>query len=164
MLNIREEIMKIFVLIVALLVSTTSYAGLLEFWENTNKLEKEAPPIEFILDVQGKTQGQIYSTAKSWIGESHVVEINDADKDSGRIVGVGIREFYDHQIYFTLRIDTKDNKIKMTFTNFQFLQNGYANPRGIYSKGDLIKATEIAKKRTDEFLEYANKQAVSDKW
>jgi hypothetical protein len=157
---------KVILAVVLLLgvVSLPAFAGFFsDFIENGKRVENPGQPIEVIVEVTGKTQSQLYSTAKSWIGESRIMEITDADKDSGRIVGKGEVGNSQQSNSFSLRIDTKDGKIRLTFSDFFFRDQGIP-PSGIVSKGDLKRANNIANILSQKLRVYATQQAVSDKW
>lgn len=87
-------------------------------------------PIDFVLETPNKSKDQLFSASKSWIAETFVsgkTVIDDADKDSGRIIakgrikkpcdGMQCMGTSDWLIGFTLRIDTKDGKIRTTYTD-----------------------------------------------
>ncbi len=160
--------MKIIMFIAMLLavVSSSAFAGLFPDFDDFKKIDNPNRPIEFILDVPGNTQSQLFSTVKSWLGEVRILTNMDADKDSGRIVGSGGVVTQLEEDDFSLRVDTKNGKVKMSFTNFNFrqLQRSGGTSHGVYDKNDLNKATNIAKIWSDKFLQYANQQSASSKW
>lgn len=143
--------------------------------ENANQ------PIEIIMEAPGKSQGQLYSSVKSWIAETRTAELsaNDADKDSGRIVLKGEAPFpcdgfmdcrlkSGTNIKFSLRIDTKDGKIRMIFSNLiksnpsTALHAGYGDV-DIVAQGDIDAAKSGAQALSNELLTYATKQSASSK-
>lgn len=90
---------------------------------------KEAS-IEKVIDVPGRNKEQIYAATKIWIAEnfrSAKAVIEDDDKNAGRVIGKGIIAYpcsglsclgkEDWKISFTMRVDIKDQKYKITFTN-----------------------------------------------
>lgn len=176
--------MRLVVLFVAL--SLTACAGM-KLAENPNK------PIEIVLDASGKTQGQLFSAAKSWVAETRIarMETADADKDSSRIIvkGNGDRpcentwdclNHKDDTIGFTLRIDTKGGKVKMTFTNLMFHSPVRDDPKNrnvilstlhtrdgdayapAVTQNDIDAANKGANALANEFLSYVTKQSGSN--
>jgi hypothetical protein len=146
-------------------VSVTAYAGLFDLSE-FKKIDNPNQPIEIILEVPGQTQTQLFSTVKAWIAEHHIAEITDTDKEAGRIISEGYVESSVERDAFALRIDTKNDKARMTFTNFYFRQlfTTGGTSHGVYNQHDLNKATAIAHQVSDDFSKYVTKKVTSDKW
>ena len=87
-------------------------------------------PIEKIFEAPGHTKDEIYVASKIWIAESFrsakaVIEYDN--KDEGTIIGNGIIPYpckgfeclakSDWKVRFTIRIDVKDDKFRLTFSN-----------------------------------------------
>jgi hypothetical protein len=148
-------------------------------------------PIEYILDVPGKTKDQLFSASKSWIAETFVSGksvIDDADKDSGRIVAKGqvkhpcgeqSHACGDEYIGFILRLDTKEGKIRMTFTDATVISPatsgnlvGVAYIAGqpetrhpVWMVGELADTKKAFKALSDSLQSYAaNDSAASKNW
>lgn len=147
-------------------------------------------PIEFVLDVPGKTKDQLFSASKSWIAETFVSAksvIDDADKDSGRIIAKGrikhpcVKGFAcgGKLIGFTLRIDTKDGKLRTTFTNptvytpsesghwlgLTYIKGTPESEHAIWADGDLADAKNALKTLGAELQRYAvDESAASKNW
>lgn len=122
------------------------------------------PPVKIVLDVSGKTQNQLYSSAKSWLVESHAGIIADADKDTGRIIGYGSVRDSMEQDKFTLRMDAQNGKLIMTFSDFHFIpwDRSIGASHGIYIQHNLDKANAVAHQLSDDLFKYATKQSASD--
>jgi hypothetical protein len=169
--------MKNFLLMAAaLVIAVLAGCADMKIAENANQ------PIEIVLEAPGKTQGQLYSSAKSWMAETRTagMSVDDADKDSGRIIVSGKAAFpcdgfmdcrlkNDTYIKFSLRIDTKDGKIRMTYTNLvkssprdEHRIHEY-DDRAIVAQGDLDAAKRGAQVLSNELLSYATKQSASAK-
>jgi hypothetical protein len=113
-------------------------------------------PIELIFDAPGKTKDQLFSATKSWIAETFVsakAVIDDADKDAGRIIAKGrvvspckqgMGCLLTKYIAFTLRIDMKDGKARMTFSNLSVISPSHGQyaetENAIWMAGDLEDA------------------------
>lgn len=91
---------------------------------------KENAPVESVINMPGFSKDQIYAGTKSWIAEnfrSAKAVIQDDDKDAGRIIGNGNIKYpcsgfscmtkSDWKLDFTMRVDIKDQKMRVTFTN-----------------------------------------------
>jgi hypothetical protein len=147
------------------MLSIVSLAGCADL-EDYKEIKNPNRPIEVIYDLPGKTQSQIFSAAKSWLAESHLGEATDIDKDSGRIVSQGSVGNSIETDSYTLRIDAKNGKVKMTYTNFYFRQlyKEGGPSHAVFCQHDLNRATEITKQISDQFLLYATTQSTSSKW
>lgn len=90
--------------------------------------------IESVVDVPGRTKEQIYVATKIWIAEtfhSAKAVIENDDKEAGRVIGNGIIAYPCNgigcfgkegwKIGFTMRVDTKDQKFRLTFSNITFI-------------------------------------------
>ncbi len=139
-------------------------------------------PIEFVLDAPGKTQAQLFSSTKSWIAETFVsakAVIDDADKDSGRIIAKGrIKHPCDKgvgclmgaSIGFVMRIDTKDGKIRTTYTSLtKILPATYGaggspeSETAIWAAGDLVDAKTALKDLSDSLQHYVVSDSSENK-
>lgn len=102
---------------------------------------KEIPPRESVIEMPGLSKDQIYAATKIWIAEtfrSAKAVTQDDDKEAGRIIGNG-RINYPcggsaclglavWTLDFTLRVDVKDEKMRIIFTNMSV---GIPSPGGI---------------------------------
>lgn len=114
--------------IVAILLTLTGCAGM-------QPAKNQESSIEMIEDAQGFSKDAIYISTKVWIAEnfkSSKAVIEDADKDAARIIGNGTVKFpcygtwdclaqKDKILGFTMRIDAKDNKFKVTYSNLKMI-------------------------------------------
>jgi hypothetical protein len=88
--------------------------------------------IESVTEMPGYGKEQIYTGTKTWIAEtfqSAKAVIENDDKDAGTIIGNASVEFpcvgnifscagkSDKRLQFTLRVDMKDQKFKVTLSN-----------------------------------------------
>jgi len=104
-------------------------------------------PVEQVFEAPGHTKDEIYNAAKIWIAESFrsakaVIEYDN--KDEGTIIGNGLIPYPckgafdclgkpDWKVRFTVRIDTKDDKFRLTFSNMNLTwpaayRSGIATP------------------------------------
>lgn len=166
--------------------------------EKTENANDASQPIEIILEAPGLTKGQLYSSIKPWMAETRLArfQIMAEDKDSGRVIAKGDikmpcagKDTADCAVNegvlidFDLRIDTKDGKIRMIFTNLvrNFIlvkQAGLAygldqtkdrilHPDGreaITTEPYLKRANLGARALSDGLLASALKQFSSEKW
>lgn len=111
------------VMLAAMAVLSSGCAGNL-----TTNIRTTTTPIENIYKVEGKSKEQIYNLARQWFSEYFVSGesvVDYEDKKAGTIIGKGkiptykkiisFSPYYDRQLYigFKLRVDVKDNKIKI---------------------------------------------------
>jgi hypothetical protein len=88
------------------------------------------PRVEFISDIRGHTQDEIHASTKIWIAESFissepVIELDD--REAGRVIGRAKIKFpcaglacagqHDWKLGFTMRVDARDDKFKVTYSN-----------------------------------------------
>lgn len=146
-------------------------------------------PIEFVLDEPGRTQAQLYSASKSWIAETFVSAksvIDDADKDSGRIIAKGqvkhpcgpqSHACGNEYISFTLRIDTKDGKIRMVYTDatvispptpgmlvgLTYIDGQPSSQHRIWMSGELADAKSAFEALSVKLHDYAASDSAANK-
>jgi hypothetical protein len=146
-------------------------------------------PIEFVMDAPGKTKDQLFSSSKAWIAETFVsakAVIDDTDKDAGRIIakaaikhpcGAGSYACGNEYINFTLRIDTKDGKIRTTYTNVSayspatgghfvgltFIEGTPESRHDLWMAGELADANKAFKDLSDSLLAFTTADAAASK-
>ena len=115
----------------------------------------------------------IYQGANQWIAEKfvsakRVIELQD--QETGTIIGNGISQipgplpFTTMPLRFKLRIDMKDGKLRMTFTNFELVEAGnkpieYANRQFLEPK-----AGDMANSLADNLATYLRQRTVESDW
>lgn len=148
-------------------------------------------PIEIVQDAPGKTKDELFSASKSWLAETFVsgkAVIDDADKESGRIIakgriprpcnqGLDCMANNGHMIGFTLRIDTKDGKIRTTYTNLTnifpphsgslvgtvYTPGSYESALAIKLQGDLDAANTGLTALSSSLQQYVTKDSAASK-
>ncbi|MFC1505193.1 DUF4468 domain-containing protein [Thermodesulfobacteriota bacterium] len=112
------------------------------------QVKQEDLKIQKVYDVPGFKKDHIYSQTKIWIAEnfkSAKAVIEHDDKDSGVLIGNGIIPYPckgmeciakgDWKVPFKMRVDVKDNKFRLTFTNLMLsIPSSYNSTFG-YQKG-----------------------------
>ena len=116
---------SLFLLIVAVSIVLSGCTGMQPVTEKDTTFSR-------IVNVPGVTKDKIYTNAKIWIAENFrsakaVTEYDD--KEKGTIIGNGNMKYpcegieciakNDWKIHFTMRVDTKDEKFRLTFTNLR---------------------------------------------
>ncbi len=148
----------------------------------TPPIPEENKTFNKIVEAKGKTKDEIYISAKSWLAETFksskaVIEVDS--KEDGLIIGNGIipypctglecmgREGW--KVPFTMKIEIKENKFKMTFSNILLSTPGQAgvyppstNP--IYRQGDLDKIKPELLKLTEQLSIAITKKEESKDW
>lgn len=90
--------------------------------------------IERIVEIQGYEKNHIYDSVRMWIAENFksakkVIEYED--KNTGTIIGNGNIQYLCQgidcmavdnkwRVFFTIRVDVKNNKFRITFTNLKY--------------------------------------------
>lgn len=96
-----------------------------------------------VYDAPGANKNQIFDATKVWIAQKFVSSkavIEVEDKQQGLIIGNGITDYpckgmgcalkADWALAFTMRVDVKDNKLKLSFTNLAHDDGVALNMRG----------------------------------
>lgn len=86
---------------------------------------------EYVLETPGRSKDEIFTATKIWLAETFAsakAVTEDADKEAGRIIGNGSMSYPCRdkcewagiwKLKFTMRIDMKDGKLKVTYTNIK---------------------------------------------
>lgn len=135
-----------------------------------------------VVDMQGMSKDQIFNGSREWIAEnfkSSKKVIEYEDKASGVIIGNGIISYPcaggmdcfakgDWQIPFTMRIDTKDSKFRITFSDISLIMPpspGFAGFEGLVrQKGDMEVIRPKLLSFGDEIGTYMKKGKASSDW
>jgi len=93
-------------------------------------LTEEQKSIERVVTLENVSQDVIFERTKMWIAENFVsakAVLEYEDKDKGRLIGNGKMDYpcsgmsclakNDWDVNFTMRVDVKDNKLRLRFTN-----------------------------------------------
>ncbi|MHA3061178.1 DUF4468 domain-containing protein [Acinetobacter sp. ANC 4631] len=94
-----------------------------------------------VIDINGKSKDQLFEASKIWIAKSFNSSnnvIQYADKESGSIIGKGNMKFPcdgfidcsafgNDRVNFTIKIDTKDNKARVTLSDITRTPLTYIN-------------------------------------
>jgi hypothetical protein len=108
--------------------------------------------IQQVYEVPGSPQDKIYNEAKIWVAENFrsakaVIEHDDAK--SGTLIGNGNMKYpcsgldcvakNDWKVHFTMRMDTKDNRFRLTFSNLMLSWPSSYNTTFGYQKGQEVR-------------------------
>lgn len=132
------------------------------------QVPKEELTVQKVYDVPGFKKDQIYSQTKIWIAEnfkSAKAVIEHDDINSGTLIGNGILPYPcsgmdciakgNWKVPFKMKVDVKDNKFRLTFTNLMIsipssydttfgYRAGTENPLWMQSDMDVIKPKLLA--------------------
>jgi len=141
---------------------------------------------ERVVEVPGCSKEQIFNGTKIWIAEtfkSAKAVLEYEDKDTGTIIGNGIIPYpcsgleyiakADWKVPFTMRVDIKDRKFRLTFSNIRLswppsynrtygAQPGYDGPIG--NKNDLDAVRFELLKFGDQLLSSFDKEKGESDW
>ena len=140
-----------------------------------DKIPEEDLRVQKVFEVD-LNKGEIYSSSVQWMAKTfvdskEVIEVKDAE--NGRLIGKGITEFRVQIIQvpcrYTMTIEAKDNKVRITFDNFVGLWGKYHNqPRAIGKyKGERGYLEEIKNKLNilaDDLNNHLNKTKADSDW
>jgi hypothetical protein len=147
---------------------------------STNCFSEELT-VQNISDITGKSKNQIFSATKIWIAEnfkSAKSVIENEDKEAGTIIGNANIKYPcdgvfscmskgDWKLEFTMKIDTKEQKLRITFFNLNKSwppSAGY--PAAKYpvkeDEMEVIKPALIA--LSDSLSDSVIKQKIYDNW
>jgi len=117
-----------------------------------------------IVEVDGISKDILFDKSAKWLAESFrsyksVVEYTN--KEDGSIIGDGsiyVPVPIGGNVLFALKIETKDNRARLTFSNMRFAQN----PTYSFSQMHLDAFIAEAKSLTDSFRKFMKKK--NDNW
>ena len=138
-----------------------------------------------IVEVPGHSRDQIYSSTKIWIAENFksaksVIELDS--KEDGMIIGNGIIQYpcsrmdclakSDWTVPFTMRVDMKDQKLRISFSNIKLswpatYNSGISSPAydgPVNSQGDMNLIKPALLKFGDEMLASINSNKINSNW
>lgn len=138
--------------------------------------DKKMDDVTEVIDVPNKTKVQIFEDSRIWIAQSFKSAnnvIQYADKDTGSIIGKGnipypcdgfvdCGAFGKDKVNFTIKIDSKDNKARVTIsditrTNLTYVQGGYNANIGKESPINIVEHQQkITMKLQDVVGQYKN--------
>jgi len=127
-----------------------------------------------IFEFQGMKKGLIFDKtldwmAKTFVSSKSVIEVKD--KKRGKIIGNG-RGTYSETIImrpysYTVTIDIKDNKARMTFENFVAYYGDPGNmtePHPVEYKGQLDLIKEQLNNLAENYSNYLKSKKSSEEW
>lgn len=148
----------------------------------SKKLTEEEKTFGTVVEAPGKNQEQIYIASKIWLAETFksskaVIEVDS--KEDGIILGNAIINYpckgfscltySEWKTPFTIKIEIKDQKFRVTYLNIRLSLPGQAgaypaseNP--ISSKSDMDKIKPELLKLTDELTTAVNKNEQKQEW
>ncbi|MFX7021157.1 DUF4468 domain-containing protein, partial [Acinetobacter baumannii] len=129
-----------------IIVATVISLGLVGCMTPMTSTQQAMPEISQVIEVPNKTKDQIFEDSKIWIAQSFKSAnnvIQYSDKSTGSIIGKGnipypcdgfidCGAFGNDKVNFTIKIDTKENKARVTIndvtrTNLTYVQGAIHN-------------------------------------
>ena len=177
-LEVQMEKIKFSIILIGLFLAI-GCAGM----QQINDAERS---FERIVQVPGHKKDKIYDFTKIWIAENFrsaksVIEYEN--RESGTIIGNGAIKYpckgiecvakSDWKVLFTMRVDTKNEKIRLTFSNLKLTwppsynrtfgaQSGHEGP--VYTKADLNKIKPVLLNFGDEIRTHLEKGSDKSNW
>jgi hypothetical protein len=133
----------------------------------------ESVTFDQVYEVPGATKDQIFSTSRIWIAEhfnSAKAVIEYENKDDGVIVGNGFipcpwstfQCIGNWRVGFTMRIDMKEEKFRLTFSNLSQHSPKYDGP--LTNTGQIEKAKPKLFAIGDDIAKAIAKPKSADNW
>lgn len=128
-------------------------------------VSKDEMTFSYVVEAPGYTKGQIYDGARVWVAEtfrSAKAVLEYENKEAGTLIGNGVSMYpcsgiecmgtVDWRMRFTMRVEAKDDKFRLTFSNLELVTPRLDSPmtskrqidgaKGILGGyGDAIKAS-----------------------
>jgi hypothetical protein len=144
---------NLFFSIMALLIILSGCTGMQPVTEKDTSFSR-------IVNIPGIKKDKIYGQAKIWVAENFrsakaVTEYDD--KEKGTIIGNGNMKYpcegieciakNDWRVHFTMRVDTKDEKFRLTFTNLRLSWPARVDSLGYHSayEGSINQMSDVNK-------------------
>lgn len=134
-----------------------------------------------VVEVPGASKDKIYDGTRIWIAEnfrSAKAVLEYENKESGTLIGNGNIKYpcqgmdciakSDWSTHFTMRVDTKDGKFKVAFSNLRISWTASsrmgAGDRAVAMQGELDDIKPALLAYGDQIAESINKGAVKSNW
>lgn len=149
-------------------------------------LTEEETTFSQVYEAPGLTKDQLFAASKMWIAqnfESADAVIEYEDKDEGTILGNGNMQYpcgrgfscmvkADWRTRFTMKVETKDGKIRLTFSNIRLTwpasySSGISTPAAnlpIRDRADLDKIKPELLKFGDQIVASAEQVETDSDW
>ncbi len=141
--------------------------------------------VERVVEAKGSSKDIIYESTKMWIAEnfrSAKAVLEYENKEAGKLIGNGSIKYpcsgfdcmakNDWRVLFTMRVDVKDDKFRLTFTNLRLkwppsynglsAQPGYEGP--IATQGALNDVKPVLLKMGDDMVSFLGSSENSSDW
>ncbi|MBG32959.1 DUF4468 domain-containing protein [Alcanivorax jadensis] len=168
------------------ILSLTLITGLLVGCASMQPVADEDRTFDRVVEAPGHSKDDIYTATKVWIAENFksaksVIELDS--KEDGIIIGNGVIPYpcsgmdcmakSDWSVPFTMRVDIKDSKFKIGFSNIKLswppsynsvtgASSGHEGP--VSTQGDMDKIKPILLGFGDEILSSVNSHKSNSDW
>lgn len=123
---------------------------------------------EYIIDLQGNSQQQIYQRSRQWAAETYVDAnevIKYASKEEGKIIAKGmgtVSDMVTRYYSYTLVIDIKPNKARLTFKDVQGVRLRGIYPPSFGLESQRNQAFAHFRELKAQYANYITKQGGKD--
>lgn len=105
--------------------------------------------------------------AQAFVDSTQVIELRD--KENGKIIGKGVTVFYNGNVptpcRFTMMIEAKDNKYRVTYSNFTGMWGAARNlPKPLYLQGHIEQVKASLRTLDANLYSYLSKEKNSKDW
>src|SRR5664280_569957 len=111
----------------------------------------------------------IFASSLEWMARTFVDSTELRDKENGKIIGKGMTEFYNGETptpcRFTIMIEAKDNKYRVTYSNFTGMWGAARNlPRPLWHAGHIEQVKAKLKKLDATLYAYLSEEKNRKDW
>lgn len=137
-----------FALLFACLVLVTGCAGMMP-------VDKSQLTFDRVVEAPGMTKDQIYDSTRMWIAEnfrSAKAVLEYENKEAGTLIGNGSMQYpcsgmdcltkNDWKTHYTMRVDIKDSKFKVSFSNLRITWPAKYSYGSAQQAGDIQVSTQ----------------------
>lgn len=148
-----------------------TYALLFIGCTSLREVSKEERIVQKVYEISGLTQRQIYDKAAEWMAKTYVSSkevIQLKDPVNGKIIGKGVTSFTNIMVSipceYTISIESKDGRVRVTFENFVGLWGQYHNERRPVVEEGFINEIKSNLEATAESLLNFLKETKKNNW
>lgn len=135
--------------------------------------------IDLVVEAPGYSQSQIYTYTKNWLAATFAsakAVIQNDDRESGTIIGNVIVEYIctdsilecnfnmTKRLEGTMRVDIKNEKFKMSFSNMSIYDSSDQGARSIYKRELEGDARRAVAKTAESLRSSFNKEQTKTNW
>lgn len=119
----KLQLNLLLIVVITLIISSCAAPGSLNIPKNENGIYE----YQGVIEVDGKSQSELFDAAKEWIAinfrsAQDVIQLDD--RENGQLIAKGyypiVMAIIERHIYLTLRIETRDGRFRYTINDFEY--------------------------------------------